>query len=162
MNPPGANAALATLLEQAVAERDEATAQLYLLIEQSRRVQAQREQLMAYREEYHARWTAQFRQSAAIEVVHSYQSFVDRLNHAIAQLDGQLAHAEAMAQAARERLVALETRVASVRKLLERRAEEQARVLARRDQKRTDEAAALALFHGRAALAAPLAPTLGS
>jgi flagellar FliJ protein len=158
MTPNGSNTALLTLLDQVIAERDEATAQLYLLIEQTRRIQGQREQLLAYREEYHARWTAQFRRSAAIEVVHSYQSFVDRLNHAITQLDGQLAHAETMADAARERLVALETRAASVRKLLERRAAELDLALARREQKRTDEAATLALFHGRPAMAVPITP----
>lgn len=151
-------AALQTLLDHATAERDEATAQLYLMLEQTRRVQSQREQLVAYRDEYQARWTAQFRRSAAIEVLQSYQSFVERLAHAIQQLEHQAQHAEAQCQTARTQLLALETRVASVRKLLERRATEQQRVAQAREQKTTDEIASLTLWHARPALSAPITP----
>lgn len=141
--------ALQTLLDHATAERDEATAQLYLLLEQTRRVQAQRAQLVAYRDEYQARWTAQFRRSAAIEVVQSYQSFVERLAHAILQLDQQNAQAESKCQDARTLLLTRETRVAAVRKLLQRRAGELQRTALQRDQKSTDEIASLTLWHAR-------------
>lgn len=149
-------AALQTLLDHATAERDEATAQLYLLLEQARRVQAQREQLLAYRDEYQARWTAQFRRSAAIEVVQSYQSFVERLAHAIQQLDQQNAQADAKCHDARALLLARETRVAAVRKLLERRADDQQRAAQQREQKTTDEIASLTLWHARPALTAAI------
>jgi flagellar FliJ protein len=151
MNNP---AALKTLLDHATAERDEATAQLYLLLEQTRRVQSQREQLVNYRDEYQARWTQQFRQSAAIEVVQSYQTFVERLQGAIAQLDRQAAQAAANCQAARALLVERETRVASVRKLIQRRTAELQRSATLREQKAADEIAALATWHARPALTA--------
>lgn len=146
--------ALVTLLEHATAARDEATAQLYLMLEQVRRFSTQRDQLLSYRREYEARWSAQFRDKAAIEVVHSYRSFIERLNQALEQLDRQTREAEAQAQQARERLVERETRVASVRKLLERRTDERQRHLALREQKATDEMAALKHWHARPSMVA--------
>lgn len=146
--------ALATLLEHATAARDEATAQLYLMLEQVRRFSTQRDQLLAYRREYEARWSAQFRDKAAIEVVHSYRSFIERLNQALEQLDRQTRQAEQQAQEARERLVERETRVASVKKLIERRVGERQRTLAIRDQKAADEIAALKHWHARPSMVA--------
>ena len=144
--------ALQTVLDHAVAERDAATAQMYLLLEGTRRLNSQMEQLHSYREEYRARWTNQFRQSAAIEVVQSYQSFVARLDHALEQLQLQRAEADAKSQQARELLVVRETRVASVRKLLARRLAEQARCIASGEQKHSDERAAIAHWHSTPAM----------
>ncbi len=152
MNAPASLHALQTVLEHALAERDQATAQMYLLLENSRRLMSQKEQLHSYREEYRARWTQQFRLSAAIEVVQSYQAFVARLDHALEQLTQQLGAADAKAQQARELLLARETRVASVRKLLGRRAVEQAHVAATREQKHSDERASLARWHAAPAM----------
>lgn len=143
---PTALQPLQTLLDHATAERDQATAQLYLLVEQTRRLQAQREQLASYRSDYLARWTAQFRQTAAIEVVQSYQGFVDRLNAALGQLQGQIEFAEGQTQRAREALVHKETRVAAVRQLIERRMDERHRALALREQKSSDELATAAAW----------------
>ena len=147
MNLQASLQALQSVLDHAIAERDEVTAHLYLRLEDTRRIGSQMEQLQSYREQYRQRWTAQFRQSAAIEVVHSYQAFVTRLDHAIEQLRLQLAQAQTQAQQARELLVARETRVASVRKLIERRLTEQGRTLAAREQKHSDERAAIASWH---------------
>ena len=147
MNSQAPMQALQTVLDHAIAQRDEATAQMYLLLEGARRLNSQMEQLHSYREEYRARWTNQFRQSAAIEVVQSYQSFVTRLDHALEQLQLQRADADTKAEQARELLVARETRVASVRKLLARRLTEQARSAASREQKHSDERAAVARWH---------------
>lgn len=146
--------ALNTLLDRATAARDEATAQLYLMLEQVRRFSSQREQLLAYRGEYETRWAAQFRNRATIEVVQSYHSFVERLNQALVQLDQQVGVAESQVHEARARLVERETRVASVKKLLERHEIELQRGTALREQKATDEIAALKLWHARPALAA--------
>lgn len=149
MNPallPPALQGLQTLLDQATAERDQATAQLFLLVEQTRRLQAQRDQLQTYRGDYLARWTAQFQQSAAIEVVQSYQGFVERLNAALAQLQGQIEFAESQTQRSREALVRMETRVAAVRQLIERRMDERQRAAALREQKSSDELATAAAW----------------
>jgi flagellar protein FliJ len=149
--------ALQTVLERAVAERDEATAQLYLLLENSRRLGSQREQLVNYRSEYQARWTMQFKQLATMEVVHSYQAFVERLDHAIGQLDQQVLAASKQADHAHAALLARETRVASVRKLLERRLGEAAQKTAAREQRHSDELATMAAWHSTPTLAIRLA-----
>ena len=147
MNLQASLQALQSVLDHAVAERDEVTAHLYMSLENTRRIGSQMVQLHSYREQYRQRWTAQFRQIAAIEVVHSYQAFVTRLDHAIEQLRLQLEQAQTQAQQARELLVARETRVASVRKLIERRLMEQGRTVAAREQKHSDERAAIASWH---------------
>ena len=154
MNHQASLQALQSVLDHAVAERDEVTAHLYLRLENTRRIGSQMEQLQSYREQYRQRWTAQFRQSAAIEVVHSYQAFVTRLDHAIEQLRLQLDAAQTQAQQARELLVTRETRVASVRKLIERRLMEQGRSLAAREHKQSDERAAIASWHATPSLMA--------
>ncbi len=147
MNLQASLQALQSVLDHAIAERDEVTAHMYLSLENTRRIGSQMEQLQSYREQYRQRWTAQFRQAAAIEVVQSYQAFVTRLDHAIEQLRLQLEQAQTQAQQARELLVARETRVASVRKLIERRLMEQGRTVAAREQKHSDERAAIASWH---------------
>lgn len=147
MNLQASLQALQSVLDHAIAERDEVTAHMYLSLENMRRIGSQMEQLQIYREQYRQRWTAQFRQAAAIEVVQSYQAFVTRLDHAIEQLRLQLEQAQTQSQQARELLVARETRVASVRKLIERRLMEQGRTVAAREQKHSDERAAIASWH---------------
>ena len=132
---------LQTLLEQAEALRDTAIALLQQTQQRADAAASQAEQLVNYRSEYRQRWAQQFSQRGAIEIVQCYQGFNDRLQQAIdaqsqmaEQCRTQLEHARALLQ---ER----EMRVASIRKLIERRQQEQRRVAERRDQQLTDEAA---------------------
>ena len=155
MTAPNTLQGLQTVLDRAIAERDEATANLYLCLENSRRLLSQRDQLTTYRDEYQQRWTLQFRQAAAIEVVQSYQSFMTRLEQALTQLHLQAEAADVQSQQARALLLERETRVASVRKLMSRRVAEHERHEAARDQRHTDEAAAIAAWHSTPAMAIP-------
>ncbi len=156
MTTPSSQQALHTVLERAVSERDDATAQLYLRLENSRRLGSQREQLVNYRSEYQTRWTQQFKQLANMEVVHSYQAFVDRLDHAIGQLDQQAHSASSMVEQARAQLLARETRVAAVRKLMARRGAEQTQRNTAREQRHSDEMATMAAWHATPVFAASL------
>ncbi|MBK1690397.1 flagellar export protein FliJ [Rubrivivax gelatinosus] len=133
--------ALATLLEQAESERDQIQAAAQRAEEHARRAQAQADQLDGYRGEYQNRWASQFRQLGAVEILHCYRSFGDRIDEALVQQQQQIDAAKANAERLRQRLVAAEMRVASVRKLIERREHERQRVQARRDQRQTDETA---------------------
>lgn len=133
--------ALTTLLEQATSERDQIRAGLQRAEEVARRARAQCEQLSQYRGEYRQRWQARFAQEGAIEIVQCYRGFMERLEDALAQQDRQADAAASQCTRLRERLAAAELRVASVKKLIERRQAEQQRVQARRDQRQTDEAA---------------------
>jgi len=135
------NESLHTLLELEEKERDQLLTAFQQAQQRARAAQGQVEQLIAYRIEYQQRWTGQFSRAASIEILHCYQSFSLRLGEAIEQQQRIATQAEAHTERARQALTAQEIRVASVRKLIERRVDEQQRAAERRDQKQTDEAA---------------------
>lgn len=138
--------ALHTVLGQAEADRDKAMAALRRAEEQARRAHAQAAQLRSYRGDYQKRWNAQFSHGGTMDIMQCYQSFTQRLDEALAQ---QLAHADAAdatTQRLRQALVAAETRVASVRKLMGRRQAEQRLADDRREQRQTDETAQQTLW----------------
>lgn len=132
---------LQTLLEQAEAERNQALAAFNQLRTRCDAARTQATQLDTYRSDYQQRWQQQFARGAALEIVRCYQGFAGRLDAAIAQQ----AHTVALAQAAQARagdtLSAHELRVASVRKLIERRQQAQHQTAERREQKSADEIA---------------------
>ena len=144
---------LDTLLQQAEGERDRALAARQRTAEYARRVQAQTDQLVAYRAEYRQRWAGRFSDTGAIEIVHCYQSFMQRLDEALAQQEQQSAAAAAQSARLQQQLLAAELRVASVRKLMQRRQAELQRTHDRREQRQTDETAQQ--LHWRARDGAP-------
>lgn len=132
---------LVTLLEHAQATRDEAALALQRGEQQLERARAQSDQLVQYRSEYIARWSAHFNRQAAIEIVHCYRSFMQRLDQALAQQQALVERHASTAAQCRSTLLAAELRVAAVKKLIGRRVEEHQRATARHEQKQTDEAA---------------------
>ncbi|MBL8346815.1 MAG: flagellar export protein FliJ, partial [Rubrivivax sp.] len=128
------SSALRTLLEQAETERDAALARMLQADEAARQARAQAEQLRAYREDYRQRSPALNGRSASIELVRCHHGFMQRLDQAIEQQRGQLARLEQQATEQREGLMEREVRVASVKKLLERRVQEAQRHAARVEQ----------------------------
>lgn len=106
----------------------------------------QAEQLRHYRREYEQRWGAQFTREGKIELVHCYQSFMERLTQAVDQQARIAEHATQQLDRALGALREAEVRCASVRKLIERRVLEQRLAADRRDQKQTDEAASRAAW----------------
>ena len=141
MNPPASLDALNLLLDRATQERDRLAGDLRRGEEVVLRARRQGEQLDGYRGEYTQRWSAQFGRGGAIEIVHCYQSFMQRLDEALAQQQRHIDAAERGVTAVRQALLQAELRVASVKKLIERRQAEQARQQERRDQRQTDETA---------------------
>lgn len=134
-------AALHTLLEHAERQRDDALAALLQAEAGLRRLEAQAEQLHDYRDDCRTRHPALGGRTAGIEALRCHQDFMQRLDQALHQQDGQLRAQAQRCAALRSELVAHETRVASVRKLLERRGQA-ARVQADRlEQRRSDESA---------------------
>lgn len=150
---------LHTLLEQAEAERNGA---LTAYNQTRLRCDAAREQalqLEAYRADYQRRWSAQFAQGAALEIVHCYRGFADRLEAAIAQQGHTVRLAQAALLRAGDVLSAHELRLASVRKLIERRSAALQQASERREQKADDEhATRIALTRGRGGLRSPAVP----
>ena len=100
---------------------------------------AQAEQLLTYRREYEQRWGEQFKSEGKMELVHCYRGFMDRLTQAVDQQERIAQNANAQMERAREVLRDHEVRVASVRKLIERRAQELRLSAERIEQKQTDE-----------------------
>ena len=133
--------ALNTLLEQAEAERNRALAALNQTRTRCEAARAQAQQLDAYRADYQQRWAVQFARGAALEIVRCYQGFSERLETAIAQQGHAVVQAQAAQARAGDMLTAHELRVASVRKLIERRAQAQRQMAAQREQKADDEQA---------------------
>lgn len=132
--------ALTTLLSQAEQARDAARQRLLDAERAERQGTAQAEQLGDYRIETQNRWALQSGQAAAIEIMLCYRSFMDRLEQALTQQEQVCAQAERQVALARAALAESEMRVASVRKLIERRQQALQRVEQRLDQKRLDEA----------------------
>ncbi len=138
---------LLSLLEQAERERDAALAEAQKCIATHRSAQMQTEQLVQYRSEYDGRFRDQFKSAQGIEALQGYQVFATRLGQAIEQQDRIVAHAERRVNETREVLREQEMRVASVRKLLERRLNEIKLGTERREQRQTDEFASRAAWN---------------
>jgi flagellar FliJ protein len=149
---------LMALLGQAERERDDAVAQAQRAEAQLAAAQGQGEQLLAYRQDYEARFRDRFSRQGGIDTFQTYQGFMGRLSLAVDQQQGVVAQAARRADAARQVVREHELRVASVRKLIERRLTELRMAADRRDQKQTDEFASRAAWNRLAAEQA--APTV--
>lgn len=132
---------LKTLLEQAETERNQALAAFNQSRARCDAERTQATQLDTYRADYEQRWSLRFTQGAALEIVRCYRGFADRLEVAITQQGHAIAQAQAALARAGDALTAHELRVASVRKLIERRQQEARRSADRREQAANDEMA---------------------
>jgi flagellar protein FliJ len=132
---------LHTLLERDERRRDEALS----LLQDCQRLEAQAEQqvqgLITYRAEYHQRWQQQFAQGTSMDILRCYQGFVERLEHAIAAQQAAVEQARTRVGGARNLVRQREIKLATVRRLIERRVQAQALVGQRREQKANDESA---------------------
>lgn len=135
------SSSLHTLLEHAERQRDEALAALLQAEALARHLHAQAEQLQAYRDDYRGRHPALGGRSAGIEALRCHTDFMQRLEQALQQQHHQMSASDARCDVLRAHLVGEETRVASVRKLLERRGQQAQQFANRQEQRRSDEAA---------------------
>ena len=108
--------------------------------------QAQMDQLQGYVQEMHGRWGAQEGQTVQPEVMHHQYQFMERLQHAIGLQTKVLADLEIRLEAARQALMAAELRVSSLNKVVEVRKRDMALAQMRREQKETDDRAAIQFF----------------
>ncbi len=131
---------LAVLLEQAEAQRNTALAAFNQARSRRDGAREQACELEAYRNDYQQRWNRQFQsQGAALDILRCYQQFADRLELALAQQAHAIEVCEQTLVRANDTLAAHELRVASVRKLIERREDEARRGAERREQRQSDE-----------------------
>ena len=139
---------LAILLERATTQRDEAQRGLQDLLQRAEQARAQHGQLTQYRGEYQQRWSDQFARQGTMDIVACYQNFGGKLDEAIHSQGHVSSHADQRVSRAREALIELETRVAAITKLMERRRLESSRAQHRQEQKTTDEQAARTALSG--------------
>ncbi len=132
---------LQTLIELAERQRDAARSALMQAEGASNRALAQLDQLMSYQADYRARAPGTEGLAAPIELLRCHQGFMGRLDQALEQQRAavQSGHAELLRR--RLQLQQAELKLASVRKLIERRQAESGRLASRREQQRSDEAA---------------------
>lgn len=135
-----------TLLGQAERERDELAVDCQRAAAAQRSAAAQLEQLVTYRREYEKRWAHQFRTDGRMELVNCYRGFMERLTQAVEQQRRVVIQADAEFEQARLALRDGEIRVASVRKLIERRVADVRVAVDRREQKASDEFASRAAW----------------
>ncbi len=135
---------LSILLERAESERDEGAKLLREAQARAAQARAQHGDLAQYRNDYQQRWGQQFAQSGTMDIVVCYQNFGGRLDQAITSQTQVATYAEQRLEQARANLQALEMRVASITKLMDRRRMENTRAGQRQEQKATDEQAARA------------------
>lgn len=147
--------ALQTLLEHAQRQRDEALAALQQAEAAEAQQRLQAEQLMAYQAEYDARHPARSGRAAPIELLRCHVGFMQRLHQARTQQQGQLQAAQARVARHKQTLLALEMRLAAVRKLADRRGQERQRAANTLEQRRHDDAAQQRAWHTRADTASP-------
>lgn len=147
--------ALHTLLEHAQRQRDEALAALQQAESAQAQLQLQADQLDAYQGEYDARHPARSGRAAPIELLRCHLGFMQRLHQAQALQQGQLQAAQARVARQKQTLLALEMRLAAVRKLADRRGQERQRAANTLEQRRHDEAAQQRAWHARADAATP-------
>ncbi|GAA6121322.1 flagellar export protein FliJ [Acidovorax sp. FG27] len=130
-------------VEMAERQRD-AARQAVQDVERARHAARQQlDQLEGYAAETQGRWG--FSADAAIkpEVMYHHYQFMDRLSHAIGMQGGVIEGHAGRAQAAAQALLQAELRLASLKKVLEKRQRDIDLVQARREQKETDERAAI-------------------
>jgi flagellar FliJ protein len=136
-----AQSLLETLLQRAQADRDRAIAALRHAEGLVAQAQALARQLWDYRTAFDERWMTRFRSAGGPELLHCQRGFGQRLNQAIAAQQSHTSQLGNRAQQARALLIAREQRVATVQRLMARRQTSAQMIAARRDQRRTDEAA---------------------
>ncbi|MDH0774616.1 flagellar export protein FliJ [Delftia tsuruhatensis] len=138
--------ALMVAIDAASRKRDEARQAVQERQRSQQAAQAQMDQLQHYVQEMQARWGVPQNQSVQPEVMfHQYQ-FMDRLQHAIGLQTRVLADLAIRLEAAQKALMACELRVSSLRKVVEVRRRDLALGQMRREQKETDERAAIQFF----------------
>lgn len=135
-------------VELAERRRDAARQALKNVQDARHAAQAQLEQLTGYAAETQSRWGMKADSAMQPEVMYHHYQFMGRLDHAIGLQTGVVSGQDVRVDQARQALLEAELRLASLRKVLERRRAEMALQQQRREQKQTDERAALRAGRG--------------
>lgn len=135
--------ALGVAIEAATRKRDAARKLLLDALAAQATGQAQLNQLKSYAQEMDARWGMQSDRMVKPEVMFHHYQFMNRLGHAVGLQTGVMGQHAARVETARRQLLEAELRLNSLSRVVEMRQREQDLAAQRREQKQTDERAAL-------------------
>lgn len=130
-------------VEMAERKRDEARQALQDVKSARRAAQEQLSQLEGYAQETQDRWGMRADATVKPEVMFHHYQFMERLSQAIGMQTGVVGDQSGRVEAATRALLEAELRVASLKKVVDKRRREIEQLQARREQKQTDERAAL-------------------
>jgi len=134
---------LAIAIDVAERKRDEARKVLQDTLAAQQAASAQLDQLQDYARETEARWGMKADTAMQPEVMYHHYQFMDRLGHAAGMQTGVVSDHAGRVETARRALLEAELRLASLRKVIDKRRHDLELVQTRRDQKQTDERASL-------------------
>jgi len=140
---------VALAIDVASRQRDQAGKLLMQAQRACQYAQGQLDQLQSYAADSESRWMAAAQISMAPELLQHHYQFMNRLRHAIGMQDGVMADLQRQLDAAKKRSLQAEFRLAGLQQVLKNKQAEQAAVMARREQKQTDEFAAMQFARGR-------------
>ena len=135
--------ALAVAIEVAERQRDDARKVLQDRVAAQQAARSQLEQLEDYARETEARWGMKADTTMQPEVMYHHYHFMDRLGHAAGVQTGVVGDHAARVEGARRTVLTAELRLASLRKVMDKRRRDLELAQVRRDQKETDERAAV-------------------
>ena len=135
--------ALSDAVDLAERKRDEARRLLQDALRAQQAARNQMEQLQGYAQETQNRWGMRANAHVQPEVMYHHYQFMVRLQHAMDLQTTVVASHEGRITAAQQALLATELRLASLKKLADKRRKEIELLQTRREQKQTDERAAL-------------------
>ena len=135
--------ALSVAVEVASRKRDDARKVLQDTLAAEQAARAQLDQLEDYARETESRWGMKADTAMQPEVMYHHYQFMDRLGHAAGVQTTVVGDHAARVEKARRTLLDAELRLASLRKVMDKRKADLDLVQMRRDQKQTDERAAL-------------------
>lgn len=135
--------ALMVAVEVASRKRDDVRKVLQDTQAAQRAARDQLDQLEGYARETEARWGTQADAVRQPEVMYYHRQFMNRLGHAATLQGHVVGDNETKVQRARQDLLEAELRLAALRKVLAKRRQEREVQQMRKEQKQTDERAAL-------------------
>lgn len=135
--------ALTVAVEVASRKRDEARRLLQDAQGAQQAAQDQLNQLQGYARETEGRWGMRADAAVQPEVMFHHYQFMDRLGHAVGLQTGVVSDHASRVQGATCTLLEAELRLASLRKVVEKRQQDHERQQMRREQKQTDERASI-------------------
>ena len=147
---------LTLAIEVATRNRDQADQALMQAQRAVQHAQGQLDQLESYAADTQARWATAAAVTVSAELMQHHFHFLQRLRHAIGLQGGVMSDLQRQLEAARQRRLQQEVRLAALEQLLRKKTWAHAQQEARREQKQMDELAILKYARGESGRGGPM------